>query len=183
MTDVGKNYEAFRAHLGRLHLCGLGWGICDRILDEVEAPTLGAFGAACERLADLVADTRPADAAKLYHFSCATNWDHLPRLAPWRTTLLRLAAGVGEGPSWQRFAESELRLAPTPPGCRVLVAHGTHDPVMPVEASRMLAGDHPDRVSLLELDDGHVFLHHVDDVIRRSAGWLTEADPALIPSL
>lgn len=105
-------------------------------------------------------------------FSGATDWDHLAGLPPRLTSLFQQAVGHGPGASWESFLRSELRLAATSPIRPVLIAHGTHDSIMPIAASRRLAESYPDQLTLWEIDDGHVFLHHIDDVVSRAATWL-----------
>jgi pimeloyl-ACP methyl ester carboxylesterase len=56
------------------------------------------------------------------------------------------ALGIAESPA------TDLELSP--PGL-VRILHGTKDDVVPIEVSRRIAQAHPDKVSLLELDDDH----------------------------
>jgi pimeloyl-ACP methyl ester carboxylesterase len=106
-------------------------------------------------------------------FSCAEEWSHLARLPKRFTQMFQFAAGTPDQSSWKQAQEKQLRLLEKPPKCPVLITHGSRDVVMPIDASRRLATRY-DQVTLLELDDGHVFLHHIEEMIKRSAKWLNE---------
>jgi pimeloyl-ACP methyl ester carboxylesterase len=71
------------------------------------------------------------------------------------------------------FFEESLAEEPRPvPPCPTLVIHGTRDDRVPIESSRRLRDAHPERVTLVEVDDGHDLLASQSLIVDRTLAFL-----------
>lgn len=104
-------------------------------------------------------------------FSCCTDWSHLATLPPDVQALFAYAAHVPQSES-VAWAAQHLRGTAGPPRVPVRIDHGVEDRIMPIAACRQLAATYPHQIQLHEYTDGHVFLHHVQDVIPQATQWI-----------
>lgn len=66
----------------------------------------------------------------------------------------------------------ELELAPH---CPTVIVHGKGDAIVPIETSRKLAREHPDRVELIEVDDNHSLSSSIGIIIDAAARLIADS--------
>jgi pimeloyl-ACP methyl ester carboxylesterase len=58
------------------------------------------------------------------------------------------------------------------PRCPVVIIHGKEDEVVPIEVSRRYAGNYPELVELIEVDDDHSLAASVDRIVSEAERML-----------